>query len=192
MATENELMRVSKFLASRISNIIKYEELSNSSGLNYKEVIKHLNILENTFIIKLIKPFFTNRRTELVKNPKNYFIDLGLRNYLLNDFRPPDSRNDLGAVMENYGFNLLQNLELTRDIKYWRTKSKAEVDFIIEKEQKVFPVEVKYSLKPAIGKSLHSFIAKFNPPQAIILTKDYLGEEKVKKTKIKFIPLSYF
>ncbi|MBU4331665.1 ATP-binding protein [Patescibacteria group bacterium] len=192
LASEGGLVKLSRFLAAQIGNIVKYEELSNASGLDYREVIKHLNILESTFIVKLIKPFFTNRRTELVKNPKNYFIDLGLRNYLLNDFRSLESRNDLGAVMENYGFNLLQKLELARDLKYWRTKSKAEVDFIIEKEQKVFPIEIKYSSKPVIGKSLHSFIEKFNPPQAVILTKDYLGEKKVKKTKVKFIPLSYF
>lgn len=192
LATEDELVKLCKFLASQIGNMMKYEELSSVSGLAYKEVIKHLNILEKTFIIRLIKPYFTNRRTELTKNPKNYFIDLGLRNYLLADFRPAKSRNDLGAIMENYGHNLLSGLEPAADLKYWRTKSKAEVDFIIEREQNIYPIEIKYVSKRVIGKSLYSFIDKFNPKTAVILTKDYLGEEKIKNVKLKFIPLSYF
>lgn len=192
LATEDELLRLSKFLASQAGNIIKYEELSNASGMSYREVIKHLNILEKTFIINLVKPFFTNKRTELTKNPKNYFVDLGLRNYLLNDFRSIADRNSAGAIMENYAYNMLNGLDLTPNLKYWRTKSKAEVDFVIEKEQKIYPIEIKYVSKRIVGKSFYSFIDKFNPETGIILTKDYLGEEKIKNTKVKFIPLSYF
>lgn len=192
LATEDELLKLSRFLASQAGNIIKYEELSNVSGLSYRDVIKHLNILEKTFIINLIKPFFTNKRTELTKNPKNYFIDLGLRNYLLVDFRAIKNRNDSGAIMENYAHNLLNSLNLTLNLKYWRTKSKAEVDFVIEDEQKIYPIEVKYVSKRIVGKSFYSFIDKFNPKAGIILTKDYLAEEKIKNTKVKFIPLSYF
>ena len=192
LTTEDEIIKLSRFLALQIGNIVKYEELSNSSGLNYKEILKHLNILEKTFIIKLIKPYFTNKRTELTKNPKNYFIDLGMRNSLLSDYRSIESRNDLGGIMENYAYNLLQVLNLAPDIKYWRTKSKAEVDFVIEKEQRIYPIETKYTYRKIIGKSLYSFINKFKPSKAIILTKDYLGEEKIKGCKIKFIPLSYF
>ena len=192
LATDRELLALSKLLALQIGNIIKYKELSSASGLNYKSLLKHINILENTFIVKLIKPFFTNRRTELTKNPKVYFNDLGFRNYLINDFRFMRTRNDFGAVMENYAFNLLDKLYRGQDIKFWRTKSKAEVDFIIEKEQNIFPIEAKYASKRVIGKSFYSFIDKFSPSTGIILTKDYLGEEKINNTKIKFIPLSYF
>lgn len=192
LSTEDELVRLSKFLALQIGNIIKYEELSSAAGLPYREIIKHLNILEKTFIIKLIKPFFTNKRTELTKNPKNYFIDLGLRNYLLADFRFIKDRNDAGAMMKNYAYNMLSNLNIAPNLKYWRTKSKAEVDFVTEMEQDVYPIEIKYTSERVVGKSFYSFIDKFKPKTGIILTKDYLAEEKIKNTKVKFIPLSYF
>lgn len=192
LATDDELMKLSRFLAAQIGNMISYAELSVSSGLSYKEVLKHLNILEKTFIIDLIRPFFANRRTELVKNPKNYFVDLGIRNFLISDFRSLQKRNDAGAVMENYGYNLLSHLALTAKLKFWRTKSKAEVDFVIEKEGSVYPIEIKYVSKKTIGKSFNSFIDKFKPKAGIILTRDYLGEEKIKGTTVKFIPLSYF
>lgn len=192
LATEDELIKLSRFLAAQIANLVNFSELSNASGLNYKEVLKHLNVLEKTFIIDLIRPFFANKRTELTKNPKNYFIDLGLRNFLLSDFRPLKNRNDAGAVMENYAYDMLANLIFSSKLKYWRTKSKAEVDFVIEREGGTFPIEVKYVSKKIIGKSFYSFINKFKPKTGIILTKDYLGQEKIDKTIVKFIPLSYF
>jgi len=191
LASEDLITKISQLLSAQIGNLINYNELSDSSGSNYQELKKHLNILENTFIIKLIRPYYSNPRTELTKNPKVYFLDLGLRNYLLSDFRPIETRNDIGALMENYAYILLSQPNSVSSLKFWRTKSKAEVDFIIEKEQKLIPIEVKYSSKPAVGKSLHSFIEKFNPPQAIILTKDYSGEDKIKNTQVKFIPLCY-
>ena len=191
LATDDELWRLEKFLAGQIGNMVRYEELSLSSGLSRQEVKKHLNILEKTYILSLIRPFFTNRRIELVKNQKVYFDDLGLCNASINDFRPLTARNDTGAIMENYAFQLLKKL-YGENIKFWRTKSKAEVDFVIEQEGQAYPVEVKYSSKRIVGKSLYSFIEKFKPPIAIVLTKDYVGEEKAGKTIIKFIPLSYF
>lgn len=190
LATEDELMKLQKFLAAQIGNLIKYEELSGASGLAYKELLKHLAILEKTYVIKLIKPFYTNKRTELVKNPKSYFIDLGLRNYILDDFRALLTRNDAGAVMENQALNSLKKIYHS-PVKYWRTKSKAEVDFVIEAGKGLMPVEVKYSSQRMIGKSLYSFIEKFKPEKAIILTKDLLAGEKIKNCKILFVPLSY-
>ena len=62
----------------------------------------------------------------------------------------------------------------------------------LEKEQNIYPIEIKYASKRVVGKSFYSFIDKFKPKTGIILTKDYLAEEKIKSTKVKFIPLSYF
>ncbi len=191
LKTDNELWRLEKFLAGQIGNIIKYEELSNVSELLLKDLKMHLNILEKTYIVSFVSPFFRNKRTELTKNPKVYFFDLGLRNFALNDFRALADRNDLGAMAENYAYSALARRYYPAAIKYWRTKSKAEVDFILEKYQAIFPFEVKYSSKKIVGKSLYSFINKFNPKMAIIFTKDLAGEEKISKTILKFIPLVY-
>jgi uncharacterized protein len=191
LATEDELLRLSKLLAAQIGNMITYEELSNASGLQYKEVRRHLQVLEKTFIIQLILPFFVNRRTELTKNPKAYFFDMGMRNFLLSDFRDFPARNDKGALMENYALTALSRYQSAQKLKYWRTKSKAEVDFIVEHEQQVYPIEIKYISKRVIGKSLHSFIDKFSPKTAFVLTRDYFAEEQVKNTAVKFMPLTY-
>lgn len=192
LATDSELLKLVKFLAIQIGNLISYQELANDAGLNYQAILKHLEILRQTYIIDLIKPFFTNKRTELTKNPKVYFIDSGLRNLSLANFRLDPSREDWGRLVENYVFMALKRRAgFSTSLNFWRTKSKAEVDFVIEKQNKILPVEVKYGWKPTIGKSLHSFIEKFSPPEAIILTRDFAGEKKIKGCEVKFIPVYY-
>jgi predicted AAA+ superfamily ATPase len=191
LATEDELLKLGRFLSTQIGNVINYEELSSASGLRYENLKKHLNILQKTFIIELIFPFFSNKKTELVKNPECFYHDLGLRNSLSLDFRELETRNDMGLVMENYAYIALRNLDISKQIKFWRTKSCAEVDFVIEKNNQQIPIEVKYSSKRVVGKSFYSFLRKYNPSVGIILTKDYLAEEKIGNTVVKFIPLTY-
>lgn len=191
LPTADELRRLAQLLAAQIGGLVKYDDLSRSVRLPYRDLVKHLAILEKTFILSLARPFFTNRRTELTKNPKSYFVDAGMRNFFLSDFRPVNGRPDLGALMENYAHGVLKRQNYHPPVKYWRTKSKAEVDFVIERKQAVYPVEVKYASNRNVGKSFYSFIEKFNPPVGIILTKDYVGQERIKNTVLKFIPLSY-
>ena len=190
LKTQRELLKICEFLATQIGGLLNYKELSSISGLNYKEVLKHLEILENTFIISLLKPFYRNPRTELVKTPKVYFIDTGFKNYLLSDFKEFEKRNDAGQLVENFVFCALKRKEFLK-INFWRTKSKAEVDFVVQKEKEIIPVEVKYSSTPKIGKSFFSFLKKFSPHRGYIFTKDFLCQKKINKTTIYFVPVYY-
>lgn len=193
LATENELIKLIQLLATQTGNLINYKELSNSSGLNYKKVLSHLEILKQTYIIDLIRPYFTNKRTEITKNPKVYFFDIGFKNLILADFRKLNQRKDPGSLVENYVFAALRRRsDSFQTINFWRTKSKAEVDFVIQRENKIIPIEVKYTVKPTVGKSFYSFIEKFSPPEAFILTKGFSGEIKIKNCKVKFISVYYF
>ena len=188
--TKEELMKICEFLSTQIGNLLNYQELSNVSNLNYQEVLKHLEILKNTFIIDFLRPFYKNPRTELVKAPKVYFLDNGFRNYLLLDFRKPEKRDDLGKLVENFVFSSLKRQEGTK-LNYWRTKSKAEVDFVLHKNGEIIPIEVKYSLSPSIGKSFYSFVEKFSPKKGFILTQGFCEIRKIKNTKIYFVPVYY-
>lgn len=194
LATGDKLRVLEKLLSTQIGNLVQYDELSRASGLSFPELKEHLNILEKTYVLTLVKPFFTNRRTELTKNPKVFFLDLGLRNFVLSDFRPLRDRPDAGALMENYAYTLLSRRapSLSMGVRYWRTKSKAEVDFVLETSDAVFPFEVKYSSKRVVGKSLHSFIRKFHPKRVAILTKDFAQQETISESMINFLPLGYF
>lgn len=190
LATEDKLQILTKLLATQISNIINYKELSNVSNLKYTSLMNHLSILTQTYIVDLIKPFFTNKRTELVKNPKVYFVDIGFRNFILSDFRNIGHRGDEGALAENVVLSELVRKQLN-NINFWRTKSGAEVDFIAQVDGKLIPIEVKYSHTKTIGKNMYSFINKFSPKQAIIFTKSYYSPVKVGETKLSFLPVYY-
>lgn len=194
LATEKNLFLLSQYLATQIGNIIRYQNLSQVSGLEYRNLKKHLNILEETFICRQVKPFFKNRQKELSKNPKIYFIDMGFRNNLMENTNTLDKRSDTGAIAENVSFIRLNELrEGINKINFWRTKAGAEVDFILHIGDNPIPLEIKYSpfTTEKLSKSLMSFINFFHPQQAVVLTKNYWGMLKKGKTKISFIPIYY-
>ena len=194
LATENELLLLARFLSLSAGQLVSYKELSSSSGLSLAEVKKHLAILEETFVLKRIYPYYRNRRTELVKIPKVYLTDLGFRNQIIDNFSPPGLRADMGALAENFIFNWWQNRTQTGPpVRFWRTKSQAEVDFVIETEGNIITVEVKLApLNMVIGKSLYSFIVKHSPRIAVVTTGDTIGFRQVNRTKVWFIPVFYF
>ena len=178
-----KMLNLVKALSLQIGNMISYEELSTVSGYKTSPLKGYLNLLSKTYVIHLLKPFFTNKRVELVKNPKVFFYDSGLRNSIINDFKEIDSRQDKGALYENFIFSELIKTNL--NLKYWRTKAKAEVDFIVEDR---LPVEVKSVLsKPITGRSLSSFIEKYHPETAYVFNRNLLKSIKVNKTIVHFL-----
>lgn len=181
-------------LSSQIGNLVNYNNLARDSQSYFKEIKRYLTILEETYIIYLLRPFFTNRISELKKNPKIYFIDTGLRNYILRNFQPLSFRPDAGQIIENTVFSQIKiTQEDNYSIRYWRTRAKTEVDFILERKGKLIPLEVKYSSFnfPKVSRGFRSFISRYAPKKAIILTKDFWGELKINSTLIKFIPVWY-
>jgi uncharacterized protein len=184
-----KLHNLIKSLSLQIGNIIDYSELSNISGYHYKKLKEVLNILEKTYICKLISPYYTNKRTELVKSKMVYFYDLGLRNSIINDYSL--NRSDLGAIKEN--FILSELLKNNINVKYWRTQGGAEVDFIIENGKEIIPIEVKSTIKNTnLTRSLISFIEKYSPKKAYVISDEFEGERKINKTKVTFVPFVKF
>ena len=183
LTDDYKVLSLIKALSLQIGGVISYQELSTTTQQNFPSLKKYLNLLGKTYIIELLRPFFTNRRTELVKNPKVYFYDTGLRNAVAGDLKGLDSRQDKGVLYENFIFTELIKKDLA--LNYWRTKSKAEVDFIINGK---IAVEVKSTLsKPVIGKSLLSFIEKYHPKDAFIFNEYIFDIIKMSDTDIHFL-----
>ncbi len=173
------LENFTKYLALNAGNLLSYDNISRSISLSFQTIKKYLDAMEKSYLIARIQPFFTNKIKEISKQPKIYFIDTGLRNAILNNFNSEFE----GKVFENYVLSEL--IKLGFKVKYWRTKSKAEVDFVIEKGKEIIPLEVKLS-QDKIEKSLHSFIEAYNSKKAFIIT--YKGEEKeIKAGKCRII-----
>lgn len=196
LATDKNLLNLSRFLSVQMGNILVYKNLSQTAQLDYRQTLNHLEILQETFIIDLVKPFFTNKQKELSKNPKVYFFDLGFRNGLIENMNSFVKRNDVGAMIENIVFLKLK-MFLTKfyKINFWRAKAGAEVDFVVNLEGEIFPIEVKFAnfIEPAIPKSFVNFIENFKIKKGLILTKDFFGKIKTKNDcEILFYPVYYF
>jgi predicted AAA+ superfamily ATPase len=177
-------------LSSLNGSLINIMQLANEVNSYFKEIIDLLDILEQTYIIRRIRPFHKNLVTELKKENKIYFVDTGLRNYLINNFNDIEVRNDSGTLIENF---VLNELYQYGKINFWRTKNKAEVDFIFEGKE-IISIEVKFSIikKNILTRSLYSFIKNYNSKFSIIVTKNYWGERIINNSKIKYIPIVYF
>lgn len=179
-----KLSRLIHALALQIGNMINYNELTDITGFRHHELMNYMNMLEKTFICLKSQPFYTNKRTELVKTPKIFFLDNGFRNFVLKEFQPIRNRQDKGVLYENFAASEIVKAGL--DVKYWRTKSKAEVDFVIEKNGKILPVEIKSAIKsPKLTKSFFSFISKYKPKRSIMLSETLFTE----KNRILFRPI---
>lgn len=179
-------------LCLQIGNLIKEQELAVSSGLSRPTVKKYLFLLENTYVLKLVRPFFTNKRKEITKSPKIFFEDVGLRNGAINNFNLLDQRVDKGAIIENFVFSQLSKEDdLSEKVRFWRSQARNECDFIWQENiNEPYPIEVKtnYLRRQPFPSGLKSFINLYQPPRGFII---HLGKPDLlsfKKTKIHVIP----
>lgn len=189
MASFNKLTRL---LAYQVGNLVNKEELAASSQLDLRTLGKYLEILEETFVIKLLKPYFTNRRKEIVKSPKIFYLDNGLRNGLLNNFEEYNLRPDKGELFENLVLTeLVKYLPAGTQLRYWRTQAGAEVDFVLIKGKRLIPIEVKTIIRSArMTKGLRSFLDDYDAKQAFVISTEFAGGTRYQQTIVKFIPFS--
>ncbi len=179
-----KLSKLITALALQTGSIVNYKELEDITGFNYKDLLRYLNVLEKTFVVAKSLPFHTNKRTELVKSPKAFFVDSGFRNIVIKNFQPIENRPDKGSLYENFVASELVKSGI--GLKYWRTKSMAEVDFVIEKNNKIIPVEIKSNLARAqFTKSFLSFLEKYKPQNSFTLSEKLFAE----RNKTKFRPI---
>ena len=184
-----------KIIASQIGSLVNVSELAGTVQIDEKTIRRYLYYLEQTFIIKKLTPFYRNVRSEVTKAPIYYFIDTGLRNWLLGLFSLPEIPSPLsGHLFENVIFNTMRGqTELTpTHIHFWRTKDQAEVDFVMEKGLEVIPIEVKYTKLESTQttRSFKSFLDKYQPEKAYVVHLGDNFKDSFKTTKINF--LSYY
>lgn len=181
-----------RLTASQIGKLVNYSEISSTLGLALKTVQNYLWYAEKTFVLRRVAPFFRNIRKEVTKSPVYYFTDLGLRNYCLGIFGATAPHTEMGFLFQNFIFNLLrEKLTFTpAELHFWRTKNKAEVDFVVEMGENLIPIEVKYRQleRPRFGRSLRSFINKYKPRVAYIVNLTLEAQQEVGSTKVLFLP----
>jgi len=149
----NVVAKLLQLLALQLGNEVSFGELADRLDINRLTVKKYVNILEQCFIIFRLNSFGRNLRREITKSVKIYFYDLGIRNNLINNFNSLEIRNDAGLLWEN--FCVLERMKRNhyRDVfsnnYFWRTYDQKEIDYIEEREGKLFAYEFKFNKENA-------------------------------------------
>jgi uncharacterized protein len=190
--------RMLSILATNTGSLLNLAKLSVDSGVSIPTLKKYLWLADNTFSIHEVRPFFKNKRKEIIKSPVIYFNDHGFRNFITNEFGNISTLSR-GFVFQNFVFNTLKTYfhTIPGQIKFWRTTDQAEVDFILDFQRQVIPVEVKYSFlqSTSITRSLSNFIEKYSPAKAMVVNLSLSETKLVSNTLVHFIPyysLPYF
>lgn len=138
-----------KLCAGRIGQLLNLSSLANDCGISHVTAKKWLSLLEMSFIVYLLRPHHRNFNKRLIKSPKLYFHDTGVACNLLGigKHEELDSHFAKGALFEN--FIVIEYLKKqyndgnTPNCYFWRDKLDNEIDIIVERGTKIFPVEIK-------------------------------------------------
>jgi len=137
-----------RLLAFQIGQEVSLSELASSLALNRQTVERYLDLLEKVFVIFLVRGFSRNLRKEVTKNARYYFYDNGVRNSLIQNFNPPNLRNDIGQLWEN--FLMVERRKANQiaghrvNAYFWRTYDRKEIDYIEEYAGKLSGYEFKW------------------------------------------------
>jgi len=179
----DSLEKFVRYLAINTSSLITYNKIADIVKISHQTIKKYLDAMEKNHLLVRVYPFFNNKNKEITKQPKVYFLDTGLRNAIVKTFKS----NAEGLVFENYVLSEL--IKKGCEVKFWRTKSKAEVDFVVERKDEIIPVEVKLT-SSKISRSLQTFIRTYRPKRCFVV--NYEGKERIvnfEDTTIEFLDI---
>lgn len=185
-------IKLAILLAAQTGNLCNVRELGKLVGIERHQLQTFLFVLEHTYIITFLTPYHTNKQKELVKMPKVFFVDTGLRNTLVNNFNQLATRPDAGNIIENsVVMELKKHLPPLHTIHFWRTPQGAEVDIVIKNGQRLLPIEVKYQPmeKAIVPSGLKAFIKQYQPSSAYVLTKSFADQIIWENCKVTFLPV---
>jgi uncharacterized protein len=138
--------------------ILNYAELARAFGVSDMTVRRYLDILEGTFMVRLLQPWHVNIGKRLVKRPKLYIRDSGILHVLLAIRSPRDlaTHNKLGASWEGFALEVAARAigKRPEELAFWATHTGAEVDLFWQEHAKNWGVEFKYADAPRLSRSM--------------------------------------
>lgn len=148
------LLDLLKLLAFQIGKEVSLNELAAQLHIDVKTVGRYLDLLEKSYVLLRATGFSRNLRSEVTSKHRYYFADNGVRNAVISRFNPLDERDDVGALWENFIIVERQkHLTYTGTplpLYFWRTYTQKEIDWVEDRDGKIFGYECKWSPKKKV------------------------------------------
>ncbi len=179
-----------RLIAGRIGQLINFNSIAAETGVSYHTIQSWLSVLEASYVVCMVNPFYENYRKRIVKTSKLYFYDTGLACSLLGIDNKKNLTNHFlkGSLFENLVLTELMkakfNFNKRYEIYFWRESNGNEIDFILEKSGKRIAIEIKLSktFNTQFLKSLNFWkdLSKQNKSLNLI----YGGNENFKRSNV--------
>jgi uncharacterized protein len=190
-----QFQRFVRLCAGRIGQLVNFSEMGNEIGVNYHTIQRWLSVLETSFILFRLQPWYTSFNKRIIKSSKLYFYDTGLASFLLGirNENELDSHFSRGALFENLIIAELMKFCYNSGIRprlfFWRDRAGNEVDCIIESGSMLNPIEIKSGTTISSDwlKGIRFFqnLTKNARPENSFIV--YGGEENQKRTECNIV-----
>ena len=184
------LRRILELAASQVGNLVNLSEWAALTSVSNDTVAEYCRLLEETHLIRLVRPFVGGKRAEITSARKVFLLDNGIRNQLFGGFQPAEERPDRGALLENLVFTELAKTvhPLLDGLSTWRSKAGAEVDFVVEHQGRLLACEVKAGdSRGILSRSARSFLEAYQPEQFLIVNRKAFPDVMEGSTRIRFL-----
>jgi hypothetical protein len=183
------LKRLWKMLAHLNGQLLNYSQLGNSLGVSHTTIKSYIDVLEKTYMLRILKPYSENLKKRLIKSPKVYIKDPGILNTLLNlhTFEDVISHPVYGSIWETIVIeHIIQNTNYWEP-HFYRTSNGNEIDLILEKGQHKIAIECKNTSSPKVTQGLYSALAELKINKAFVVAP--VNEKYPLKNDVWVIPL---
>lgn len=186
-------------IAARTGNEIVYDEIASEVGKDAKTIKEWISIVAQTGLIKMVHTYKNSVLKRMIKNPKLYFMDTGLVCYLVGWKTKEQAKNGAmaGSLFETFVFSEIAKSYLNAgktldNIYYYRDKDKKEIDFIIEENGIVYPIEIKMSATIDIHWDKHNnYLSKVKNKKVEKITVICQVDKKYVLENMMVLPVSY-
>lgn len=190
-APSYDMRRLWTMIAHYHGNTVNYSELGRSLSLSDNTVRKYIHLLQGTFMIRLLKPWFANIKKRQVKIPKIYIRDSGILHSLLNITPETIIMNPkVGASWEGFAMEeIIKKLEADyEDCYYWGVNNQSELDLLVIKNGQKHAFEFKYTDSPKVTKSMHTAINDLRLDKLTVVvpkSRKFLLEENIEVATVE-------
>ena len=177
-----------RLLAFQSGSLVNLNELSGTLDAARDTLARYLFHLEETFMVRRLLPFATNPRKEITKMPKVFFADCGLRNLVSTGFPDWETRPDRGSLLETAVEHWLRRRYPLAEVRFWRTESQAEIDFVVLDGGRIeaFEVKAQHLRRPVLSRSLRSFALAYAPAQITVVNLSLEADTAIDRTPVYF------